>query len=224
MQITADHRESQAGVIEFLQKRDQVTVVMDTLKAGDYRVEKNVLFERKTLLDFAESIKDGRLFRQAERLSMAPEKAAFIIEGKSNDLAHSKMSRESMQGALISLSLIWGIPVLRSLDAEETARLMIYTGNQLQWMAQGGIKRSGYRPKTKHKRQLYILQGLPGIGPERAERLIGRFGSVAGIAQASSHDIAALEGFGEKTAQKIYDAVHEEQAGYGANDVCFPEL
>jgi len=26
--------------------------------------------------------------------------------------------------------------------------------------------------------------------------------------------IAALEGFGNKTAQKIYDAVHEERADY----------
>ena len=124
------------------------------------------------------------------------------------------MSRESIQGALISLGLVWGIPVLRSMDMAETARVMLYAGRQLEWIAQGGIKRSGYRPKGKRKRQLYLLQGLPGIGPARAEQLLERFGTVSGVVQASVEEMTALDGFGAKVAQHIYDAVHEEHATY----------
>ncbi len=39
--------------------------------------------------------------------------------------------------------------------------------------------RSGYRPRKLASRQLYILQGLPGIGPQIAKRLLKRFGSVS---------------------------------------------
>jgi len=37
-----------------------VEVIFQRLKAGDYRINE-WLFERKTLMDFAESVKDGRL-------------------------------------------------------------------------------------------------------------------------------------------------------------------
>jgi len=37
---------------------------------------------------------------------------------------------EAIQGALISVSVILGIPVLRSRDAEESARLMRYAGRR----------------------------------------------------------------------------------------------
>ena len=152
-------------------------------------------------------------------MALSPMKPAMIIEGTTKDLTSSKMSRESMQGALISLSLFWGIPVLRSMSAEETAHLMVYAGRQMDWIAKGGIKRSGCRPKTKRKRQLYILQGLPGVGPERAETLLNHFGSVAAVTQAAAEELAALDGIGPKTAQTIYDAVHEERAAYARGTV-----
>ena len=37
----------------------------------------------------------------------------LILEGTGRDLARKKIRRESMQGALISTTLIMGIPVLR---------------------------------------------------------------------------------------------------------------
>jgi len=61
----------------------------------------------------------------------------------------------------------------------------------------------GYRPKGKRARQLFLLQGLPGVGPERAARLLDRFGSVQSVMTASADDLAAVNGIGERTAAKI---------------------
>jgi ERCC4-type nuclease len=215
MKIAVDHREERSGIPKLLEERHGMQVARENLRTGDYKIDNSIIFERKTLLDFTESIKDGRLFRQAERLVTGTMKPALILEGTAQDITPSGMSRESIQGALINLALIWGIPVLRSTGADETARLIVYAGKQIARIAGGGVKRAGYRPKTKRKRQLYILQGLPGIGPGRAERLLERYGSVAAVAQAAEGDLAELDGFGSKTAQKIYDAVHEERAVYG---------
>lgn len=214
MKIIADHREERSGIPQRLENELGIQVERASLSVGDYELDQAVVFERKTLADFIQSIIDGRLFRQAERLVSGSLKPALILEGTVKETPASRMSRESIQGALVSLGLIWGIPVLRSMGPDETARLMVYAGNQIDWIACGSIKRSGYRPKTQKKRQLFILQGLPGVGPERAEVLLNHFGSVAAVTSAAVHEMAALEGLGPKTAQAIYEAVHEERVGY----------
>jgi ERCC4-type nuclease len=120
------------------------------------------------------------------------------------------MTRAAMQGALITVSLILGIPVLRSKDPSETAKLIVYIARQIESMAGGGVHRHGYRPKTKRKRQLFILQGLPGVGPEKAERLLAMFGSVEAVISASSSELQIVDGIGKSIADKIKWAVSEE--------------
>ena len=115
-----------------------------------------------------------------------------------------------MQGALITVSLILGIPVLRSNDPFETAKLIVYIGRQIESMAGGGVQRHGYRPKTKRKRQLFILQGLPGVGSEKAERLLAMFGSVEAVISASSSELQTVDGIGKCIAEKLKWAVGEE--------------
>ena len=70
-------------------------------------------------------------------------------------------------------------------------------------MASGGIQRHGYRPKGRRKRQLFILQGLPGVGSEKADRLLSRFGSVEAAISASSMELQMVDGIGKSLADKI---------------------
>ncbi|HOO92902.1 MAG TPA: ERCC4 domain-containing protein, partial [Opitutales bacterium] len=74
---------------------------------------------------------DGRLFSQASRMVQSPLRPAYIIEGDAHDWNCLNVTRSAIQGALISLMLIFDIPVLRSTDAAETARLACYAGRQL---------------------------------------------------------------------------------------------
>jgi DNA excision repair protein ERCC-4 len=191
--IVVDDRETGSSVLQALRDLEDVKVTVRRLPLGDYLVDDRILFERKTLLDLAESIKDGRLFRQACRLAASPKKTVILLEGTAADLASSHMRREAIQGALITLSVILGIPLLRSLSPEESARLMLYTARQIQAAVSGAIPRKGARPKGKRALQLHILQGLPGIGPTRAERLLVRFGTVENVLQALPDDPAQCE-------------------------------
>jgi DNA excision repair protein ERCC-4 len=202
VQVVADDREQTAEVVKILSALDGVQVVSRRLRIGDYQINE-WLFERKTLPDFAESIKDGRLFSQAKRLASASPSTAFILEGKGSDLAQSKMRREALQGALISLSLIFQIPILRSLAPGETARLLLYAAQQLKRDRSDHVSRHGTRPKRRRKLQLYVLQGLPGIGTEKAARLLAKFGSVEGVMRASQHELELVPGVGEKIATSI---------------------
>jgi len=214
--IIIDDRERSQTIHQALIAMEGVSCERQRLAIGDFQVDGRFLFERKTLPDFAVSIIDGRLFKQMTRLAMSPLNGVLVLEGSSRDLKPSGVRREALQGALITTSLILGIPVLRALNADETARLMVYTARQVRFAATGGLPRSGYRPKGKRKQQLHILQSLPGVGPARAARLLARFGSVRNVLNASLENLITVEGIGSETARNIDWAVREPESAYGS--------
>jgi ERCC4-type nuclease len=216
IQIIVDDREQASGIPALLRAHGDVELRVDRLPLGDYLIDNALLFERKALADLAESIKDGRLFRQGLRLTAAPYRVALLLEGRASDLNRSGMSRESIQGALVTLTLFFGLPLLRAMTADESVRLMLYAARQGRAITTGRIARPGLRPRGKARVQRQLLQGVPGIGPERAARLIERFGSVQAILTADEQALAEVPGIGRTTAAAIRWAVEEQTADYSA--------
>jgi ERCC4-type nuclease len=217
LRIIVDDRERASGkVLAALAARDDVTIEIARLEVGDYRVERRVVVERKTATDFAASLIDGRLFRQVATLAVTQERAVLVLEGRDQEWRDAGVRREAIQGALITIGVFFGAAVLHSDAPEETAQLLVYLGRQAQRAAHGGLPRPGYRPKGKRARQLFLLQGLPGVGPARAARLLERFGSVEAIVTASADALAAVDGIGERTAEKMRWVVQELAADYVA--------
>jgi len=66
------------------------------------------------------------------------------------------------------------------------------------------------RSKGWRKRALFILQGLPSVGPRRAGALLEVFGSVAAVVSASAEKLADVEGIGVGAATAILRAVGNE--------------
>jgi DNA excision repair protein ERCC-4 len=207
--VVVDHRERPSGIIELLTQFDDILVTIETLRIGDYCVDGMVLVERKTAADFAQSLFDGRLFSQARRLANSHLRAAYIIEGTGQEWSGLGVSRNALQGALITLMLIFDIPVFRSTDPIESAALIHFIGSQLIRQRDPGY--ASYRQpkaKRKKKRQLRVLQSLPGIGPYRAKRLLERFKTVRACFCAVPAEIAKVEGIGSKTAEAIDEVIN----------------
>lgn len=214
--VVADDREEGSGVPAALAEIDDVTLTVDRLSLGDYLVDDWLRVERKTLPDLAVSIADGRLFRQASRLVSASQQVVVILEGTARDLAESDMRREAIQGALLTLTLKLDVSLLRAKTPDETARLVSYAARQMRRAQDGAVPRAsgGTRPSGKRKTQLYVLQGLPGVGPARAERLLEAFGSVEAVMTASEEALQEVEGIGPNTAQSVRWAVEEQTVAY----------
>ena len=201
--ILLDHREPVALKDAFEDLGCRIKLVQ--LKTGDIKTGR-LTVERKTHNDFAHSIIDGRLFRQATKMAWEAGSKLFILEKSPLDL---KISREAIQGALITLQLIYKLPVLRSESIEETARLTLYTVRQLHQNNATNFPRSTRRPRGKHRQQLYLLQSLPNIGPSRAENLLKQFKTIENIASAEPAELSKTPGIAYPTAEKIYDLFHE---------------
>lgn len=216
--VVVDDREADSGVVEALRSLHGIEVAVQRLPLGDYEVAGRFLFERKRLLDLATSLKDGRLLGQACRLAVAPQRSVLILEGTARDLAASRVRREALQGALVSIAVFLGIPLLRAKAPEESARLMVYAARQAHAVAQGPLPRPlpAKRPRGKRKAQLYLLQGLPGVGPARAQRLLEAFGSVEAVLTATAAELAQVPGVGATTVDAIRWAVSEQVGHYEA--------
>jgi len=170
-EIIADDRESTSGIFEHLTGFSDVRLHIERLLTGDYIVDNTMIFERKAAADFAESLVDTRLFCQARRLANQSLRGVFIIEGSASDWRKLHVRREALQGALLTLSLVFDLPVFRSRDINETARLLVYAGRQFVRLRDGDASR--YRvskAKRKRTRQLRLLTMLPGVGADFAKR------------------------------------------------------
>lgn len=217
--VVADDRERGSPVIDRLRASQHVSLRIQRLPLGDYRVDNRFLFERKTLSDLAASIVSGRLFSQALRLAaLETLRPALILEGTSADWRIAGMHREAVQGALVTLTLFMGLPVLRARSAGESVAIMRYAAVQGRVAGHRGTHRPGRRPKGKAAVQQRILQTLPGVGPERAARLLRRFGSVGAVMTANEEALRDVEGIGETLAGRIVWAVREPAAPYLARE------
>lgn len=206
MRITVDHREAASGIIDSLQKTGLV-VEIQSLSIGDYLINDTVTIERKTGSDFLVSIIDGRLFSQVSVLKQKCTFPLMLIEGNpfKTDIA---MNDSAIRGAILSIQSIWYVPVLYSRCKEETSDILVTIAKQRDAQQEELTLRHGYRPKRLKSKQLYVLQGLPHVGPVLAKRLLSHFKTVKNVMTATESELMEIEGVGLGLATKILNVLN----------------
>ena len=207
IQVTMDTREPRESMLGAFRAYGTFSVDVRHLPLGDYLIDDALLVERKTMLDLVASIIEGRLFSQSLRLVEAPLPAALVVEGSDGDLSATAMRWEAIQGALVTVTLFMGLPVLRTRDQHDTVRTLAFAARQRRCATTDTLTRRTRRPKGKKALQSYVLQGLPGVGPTRAKRLLDRFGSMEGVITASAEALQGVEGLGPETIRKMRWAI-----------------
>jgi DNA excision repair protein ERCC-4 len=205
LKITVDYREKASGIIDLLTKED-ISVEVKKVPYGDYIISNSITIERKTAKDLLISIIDGRLFSQLSNLKKYCINPILLIEGNpyKTDLNFDNMA---IKGALISAQVIWYVPVIYSRSKEDTKDIFMMIGRQDETYTDVIPLRGGYRPKKLKSKQLFILQGLPQVGPMLARRLIERFSSVSKVMNASIDELTEVEGIGKVSAEKIREVL-----------------
>ncbi len=205
--IEVDYRERDSGVVDILRAKRDVVVEEKRLLIGDYLVNRRIAFERKTTRDFVVSIIDGRLFSQTSRLKRHAGAQLMIIEGTDLFCTGYAVDPQAIRGAIVSLSVSWQLPLIFSKSPDGTAEILITAGVQDAKYCDELLKRMGWRPRRLQTRKIFLLQGLPGVGPKIAKRMLERFRSVEKVITASEQELSCVAGIGRKKASVIREIV-----------------
>lgn len=206
LQVTIDDREPFSLEEEF-RKTGNMIICRQRMIVGDYLLDNDLLVERKTIPDFCHSIKDGRLFNQAKLLAMSPVPAVYILEGKNRQFKDTDFSRQAIQSILISLSLSFRLPIIKTRDFQESVQVMLQCFKQL---TKDRLDDQRFFPKSLrrknpplHVQKVQILEGFPGVGVDRADRLLTKFGSLHAVFTAEKEELLNVPGLGEKTVDRF---------------------
>lgn len=212
LQVTIDDREPTTLEDEF-RKTGNMIISRQRLATGDYLFDSDLLVERKTIPDFCHSIKDGRLFSQAKLLANSKVPVIFILEGKNRKFKDTDFSRQAIQSILISLSLAFRLPIIKTRNDQESVQVMLQCFKQL---TKDRLDEQRFYPRRLKKKnplqiaqKVQILDGFPGIGVDRAERLLATFGSLHAVFTAEKEAMLNVPGLGEKTVDRFFEILRK---------------
>jgi ERCC4-related helicase/ERCC4-type nuclease len=212
VEIVVDQRELDAAIARDLSTREGVATRLETLAVGDYVVSDRVAVERKTVSDFLDTLTGGdrSLFEQVGDLSRHYARPVVLIEG-GGLYEERNVHPDAIRGALASLSVDFGVSVLRTEDEGDTADLLAVLAGREQTTRDRAVSVHGEKSaKTLAEQQEYVVGAIADIGPVTARSLLEHFGSVEAVMTAREEDLLEVDGVGEVTADRIRDVVGSE--------------
>lgn len=202
--VYVDSRERGSNLAKLLEERGCL-VREKQLEVGDYVLSDRCVVERKTTKDFLQSIIDGRLFTQLPAMSSNYESPMILIEGNPKELFTLRnIHKNAIIGALTSIAVSYRIPILFTENESETADFLHVTAKREQLNKYKDIRlRVGRKNMSLGERQRFVIESLPNVGASMARSLLKEFGSVKGIANATSKELQNIEKMGPKKASQI---------------------
>ncbi|KWU17897.1 ERCC4 domain-containing protein [Burkholderia cenocepacia] len=204
--IIVDSRESRSDLANTLRAAG-ADVKVEELECGDYIVADGVAVERKAASDFIISIESRRIFSQLGQMKVTYKHPLLLIEGDVFG-TRSTMGEDAIIGALSYITLLEGVPVVPTKNLAQTAKMLLT-------LSRHGTEGLGYeialragKPRNRLGLAQFLVEGLPGVGPSSAKKLLKHFGSAAAVLTASETELRQVAGVGPKMAAAIRETLH----------------
>jgi ERCC4-type nuclease len=176
---------------------------VERLGIGDINYD-GVCIERKAVADYIASICDGRLFAQAEEMTKFPRRYMIIVGELSS--YSGKVKPTQYLGALASIMTRYGIGIAFVQNNDEYLYLVLKI---LQKSSDGkDLHRTYLKKEAEVPSLLACVSSLPGIGNERAEKIVAKFASARALCDVSSADLQEIDGVGPILSEVIKSVFH----------------
>ncbi|HIH55241.1 TPA: DEAD/DEAH box helicase [Candidatus Woesearchaeota archaeon] len=206
--IIADYREKGSNVLKEIIDKN-INLRLEKLSIGDFLLSSRVIIEYKTVQDFVDSIIDGRLLTQLKELKKY-EKPILIIEGNEDIYSVRRIHPNAIRGMLITITVSYGIPIIQTKHAKETAEILIMIAKKEQLDEKTEITYHFAKPLSLKEQQEYFISALPNIGMGGARPLLKHFKSVKNIVNASEKELQDVDLIGPKKSKALKDVFDEE--------------
>ena len=208
--VFVDYREKGSQVVKELIDMG-TSIKLEKLESADFLLSSRAGIEYKTVMDFVNSIVDGRLLQQIKDLKRNFERPLIIVEGTEDIYSIRNVHPNAIRGMLATITISYGIPIVYTKNFRETASLLSVIAKREQESTGKDFSLHGDRkPMALKEQQEYIISSLPSVGAGLAKELLKSLGSVKKIVNADEEELKKVAKVGEKIAKNIRDAVDKD--------------
>ena len=136
--LEIDYREK-AIIKHFEEFKPSIKYTITNLPVGDFVFKQNndvyYIIERKTILDLASSITDGRFREQKQRLLDSinlPDNIVYILEGNKNQKQYGNISPSIIDSSILNLIFKHKYKVIRTVNDIETYDILLSLYKKLE--------------------------------------------------------------------------------------------
>ncbi|KAH0538214.1 hypothetical protein FGG08_005183 [Glutinoglossum americanum] len=207
--IVVDIREFRSSLPSLLHGRN-VVVVPCMLTVGDYILSPNICVERKSVKDLISSLKDGRLYHQAETMQLHYKNPMLLIEFDQNksftlepfaDMSGNTTSPPDLQSKLVLLTLafprlkiIWSSSPYQTAEIFEELKKNQHEPDPVKAASVGLEEGEDPTGQTFNQTPLEMLRKIPGVSEGAARRLVLEVGSLVELSNLEVEEVNALIG------------------------------
>jgi ERCC4-type nuclease len=182
------------------------TLEDESIEAADVVVSDRVAVTIRTVQEFISAISDGTMFSHLSNMKHQYLHPILIVQGPPEGKG-VQAGNAAIFDALGELLSEFSMPVLSTLNVGETVGAL--SALRRQEDARGGVGQTGQTTLDPASRQLFLVQGLPNVSATLVQRLLERFGSVDGIADATPEQLTEVEGVGRVIAEGIHTVMQK---------------
>ena len=172
----------------------------ESIETADVVVSDRVAVTIRTVQEFICAISDGTMFSHLNNMKRQYRHPILIVQGPPEGKG-VQAGNAAIYDALGALLSEFHMPVLSTLNVDETVEALSVLRRQED--ARGGVGRTEQTTLDPANRPLFLVQGLSNVSATLAHRLLERFGSVDGIADATPDQLTEVEGVGRVIAEGI---------------------
>ncbi len=178
------------------------------MEVADVAVSNRVAVAVRTIDEFIEGISNGSLMSDLAKLKHEYLHPILIVQGRPEGEG-VKEGNAAVYDALSALLSEFHMSVLPTADAAETAAAVRSLYRQEEARQSKAVK-PGQTTLEVESRQMLLVQGLPNVSATLAQRLLERFGSVKGIADADVDELMRVDGIGRVIAEGIHTVLRKK--------------